>query len=386
MTSSASVSTSAVPAKRLAPAGRLHFLDHLRAMIIVLVIVLHASMTYMASPPEWWYVIEPRNSRVFTLLVLGLDVPNMQVLFFIAGFFAYSSIQRHGPSRFFRQKLARIALPWVVGVVCLAPLTAYLITVTRASAKPYLEFWQTDFWGPYFQQSVYWFLGILLVLFALLTGFVNSGARWQHLERQAAQPTWSLFAKFWAATTLWFLICSLVAPADTWINSLKLLSFQPARLGLYLGYFGLGLYADRTGWWRENGYRPTLSPWLPLALASGAAYLALRLNWPSGNSLAPLLLQAALFNAFCLSALMAGLALFRRFGDRPSWLWSSLARNAFAIYYVHPLILYPAAYMALFVEIPIFLEAALLILFTTAAAWGAGALVLTRWPVLRDVF
>jgi len=83
---------------------------------------------------------------------------------------------------------------------------------------------------------------------------------------------------------------------------------------------------------------------------------------------------------------MAGLALFQRFFDHPSRFWSSLARNAFAIYYVHPLILYPAAYGALFVEIPIFLEATLLIVFTTAVAWAVGALVLTRWPILRDVF
>jgi len=33
---------------------RLFYLDNLRAVVIVLVIVLHASITYMAKPPEWW--------------------------------------------------------------------------------------------------------------------------------------------------------------------------------------------------------------------------------------------------------------------------------------------------------------------------------------------
>lgn len=386
MSSSASDSNRAVHSQHTGTAGRLHCLDHLRAVVVVLVIVLHASMTYMAFPPEWWYVIEPKNSRVFTLLVLGLDVPSMQILFFIAGFFAYPSIQRHGPARFLRQKLVRLGLPWLVGVVFLAPPMAYLITLTRGIAKPYLEFWLTDFWGPYFQQSVYWFLGILLALFALLTAFVNSEARWQFLERQPTRPTWVLFVRFWAATTLWFLVCSMVAPADTWINSLKLLTFQPARLGLYLGYFGLGLYADRAGWLRENGYQPTPSRWLLFALASGSAYLALRFTWPGGDDLSGLLLQAALFNGFCLSGLMAGLALFQRFFDRPSRFSSSLARNAFAIYYVHPLILYPAAYGALSVNISIYLEATLLILFTTFVAWAVAARVLTRWPLLREIF
>src|SRR5690606_24277751 len=107
MAFSDSASTPAVNSERLDDTGRLHFLDHLRAITILLVIVLHASMTYMAYPPAWWYVIEPKNSQVFTMLVLGLDVPIMQILFFIAGFFAFPSLERHGASRFFRQKLVR---------------------------------------------------------------------------------------------------------------------------------------------------------------------------------------------------------------------------------------------------------------------------------------
>lgn len=373
-------------AHRPGTGNRLHFIDHLRAVVIVLVIVLHASMTYMASPPEWWYIIEPKNSLAFNVLVLLLDVPNMQILFFTAGFFGYASLERYGVSGFLRQKLVRIGLLWLIGVIFLAPPSAYLITVTRGIAKPYLDFWLIDFWGPYFQQSVYWFLGILLSLFALLAALVNSEARWQHLERQVVHPAWLLFVKFWAAMTLWFFICSMVAPADSWLSSLKLLVFQPARLFLYAGYFGLGVYADRKGWLREYGYQPAIHQWLPISLATGSAYLALRLSGPGGSDWLPLALQAALFNAFCLSSLMASLALFRRFFDRCTPAWSSLARNAFAIYYMHPLILYPAAYVALFVEAPIFTEAALLIVFTTIVTWAFGALVLTRWPILRDVF
>ena len=33
---------------------RLYFLDNLRAFVIVMVIVVHASITYMAYAPEWW--------------------------------------------------------------------------------------------------------------------------------------------------------------------------------------------------------------------------------------------------------------------------------------------------------------------------------------------
>jgi len=33
--------------------SRLYFLDNLRAFVIILVVVLHGSMTYMAYAPTW---------------------------------------------------------------------------------------------------------------------------------------------------------------------------------------------------------------------------------------------------------------------------------------------------------------------------------------------
>ncbi len=54
----------------MSPRPRLHYLDNLRASVIILVIVLHAAITCMADPPTWWYVIDADRSVVFTWLVL----------------------------------------------------------------------------------------------------------------------------------------------------------------------------------------------------------------------------------------------------------------------------------------------------------------------------
>jgi peptidoglycan/LPS O-acetylase OafA/YrhL len=50
--------------------NRIYFLDNLRAFVIVLVVVLHGSMTYMAYAPPWWYVLDSQNSL---FLVLSLS-------------------------------------------------------------------------------------------------------------------------------------------------------------------------------------------------------------------------------------------------------------------------------------------------------------------------
>lgn len=379
----ATPSTPAAPA--VSTPTRLYFLDHLRAAVILLVILLHASMTYMAYAPEWWYVVAPENSLALTALVLVLDVPNMQALFFIAGFFAYASLAKHGPGRFVLQKAVRIGLPWLFAVVFLAPLVTYLIPYTRGIAPPYLQFWAVDFWGPYYQQAVYWFLGVLLLLFVVLAAFYKWEPSLQAMPRRAETPPREFFIKFWAFMTLWYFVAGAVVPVDTWLNALKIIVYQPARLGLYAGYFILGIIADRRGWLRDGGYYPDLEQWAPVAFMTGISYLGVQLNWSEGGVLL-LAVEAALFNAFCLTALMTGIALFRRVADRPTRARSSLGRNAYAIYYVHPLILYPAAYVLLAVGAPIFLEVIALTVFTALVAWAIAALLLTRLPGLRSVF
>ena len=361
------------------------FLDNLRAFVVVLVIVLHGSMSYMAYAPTWWYVLDKQNSLLFTMLVLLVDVPIMPILFFIAGYFALPSLQKRGATAFVKEKFTRVGLPWIFGALFLAPLTAYMIYVSRQVSMGYLQFWTTDFWGDLYQQSVYWFLGVLLLLFAGLAALYKWEPSLQGIPRRAQIPHWTLFVKFWAYMTLWFFVAGTVAPVDTWLNALKVIAYQPARLLLYGGYFVLGIIADRRGWFRADGFRPDPGWWGMAAFMSGMAYVGVQLG-TTGGGLLLLAIEAALFNAFCLAALMAATALFQQYVNRPTRAWSSLGRNAYAIYYVHPLILYPATYAALAIGAPIFLEVAALTVFTALAAWVVGALVLTRLPLLRRIF
>ena len=110
---------------------RLNGLDHLRFLVIVGVVILHASMTFMAYAPEWWYVVDPPGSLAYTLLVLAIDVPIMPILFFLSGYFAWASLVRRGPGPFLRGKALRIGAPWVIGSLLLAPPTAYLALASR---------------------------------------------------------------------------------------------------------------------------------------------------------------------------------------------------------------------------------------------------------------
>ena len=369
--------------------GRIYFLDNLRAFVIVLVVILHGSMVYMVGAPEWWYVVDAQNSLFFTSLVFLIDVPIMLIMFFIAGYFAMPSLVKRGPDQFLRDKFIRVGAPWLVGVFFLAPLTAYMVYIKWGNPMTYLQFWTTDFWAAAFQQSVYWYLGVLFSFFFLLVLACDISERLRNAKRQLSVPTWKLFLSFWALMSLGMFLMNQFFPVGTWYTQVKLLVFQPLRVPLYIGYFALGIYAHLSGWFSDDGYQPRLLPWTAVWLISGLLYLANRMFvMPANPDPAPAIQapHALLFNAFCLSSLMAGTAFFQQFVNKSTRFWHSLSANSYGIYYIHPLILYPLAYLFLPVSLPLFVKAPLVILLGLSLSWAASAFVLTKAPIVRRAF
>ena len=378
--------TGLEPAPALPPPDRqrLYFLDNFRAVVILLVIVLHASITYMLYAPSWWYVVDPHQSIDFTMLVLVVDVPLMPAMFFVAGYFALSSLQRRGSGGFMREKLVRVAAPWILGVVLLAPLETYMTEVSRHVDIGYLQFLTVDFLGPLYQQSVYWFLGVLFASFLILAWAYEASPRLQASVPRIARPSPGLIVAFIVATAAG---SALLAPAyglDDW-QSLAVLVVQPARVAFYIGYFALGIYAERRGWFRPGGYRPDPGPWVLGAAISGLLYLAFRM---AGTPVTfPARVAASLFfSAFCFMALLAGLAVFQRAVDGAGRVWRTVAASSYGIYYIHPLILYPLAYVLVGFAAPDVARWIILICVTATVSVVASALLLRRLPGLRSMF
>ncbi len=377
---------AAPPSAASAVAPRLYYLDNLRAAVIALVVLLHGSMTYMAYAAAWWYVVDPQSSLAFTMLVLVVDVPIMPAMFFVAGYFALPSLQKRGPGRFLRDKALRVGLPWALGVIFLAPLTAYMIYFSRHVPMSYLQFWATDFWGKMYQQSVYWFLGILMALFALLA--LAYGQNPRRYGTRTVEPDGRLTVwLFGAVITAAFLVISRFFPIDAWSHN-YLFVYQPVRVPLYIGYFALGVTAQQHGWFTPAGYNPNLGAWGMTAFMSGVAYLGCRMTGAPEPAAAFILaiVTGVLFNLFCLSAIIAGVTVFQQKVNGAGRFWRSQAANSYGIYYVHPLILYPLAYLLVAVPLPIGVKAVVLIVATLLLAWGVSALVLKRAPLLSEMF
>jgi peptidoglycan/LPS O-acetylase OafA/YrhL len=364
---------------------RLYYLDNLRAVAVLAVLVLHTSICYMVAAPPLWYVVDPDVSLVFTVIVLIVDVPIMSAMFLVAGYFAIPSLRRRGVGGFVREKLTRLGAPWVFGVLVLAPAVTYLTYVSRGIRMPYLQFWATDFWGPMYQQAVYWFLGVLLALFLLLA--VALKVKPGLVQRPAVSR-----AAPWRAVLAVFLVAVVAAVAlspffgvDDWQNVGWVFVVQPARVALYPAFFVLGIHAERQGWLAGDGWRPSARLWIPVSVITGLVYLAFRMVFYV-PTIPVRAISGVLFAAFCVSGVLAAVAGFSRWGDRSTRIWRALADNAFGVYYVHPLVLYPGAWLLVSLAIPGPLKAVVLLAVTIALSLAISAGILRRAPILRRMF
>ena len=100
---------------------RYHALDSLRAFAMFLGIALHAGLSFLEQPPAFWPVRDDRPIPLSDVLLYAVHDFRMQLFFLLAGFFGCLLRQRYGAAGMVRHRLKRVALPFVLGVVFIAP-------------------------------------------------------------------------------------------------------------------------------------------------------------------------------------------------------------------------------------------------------------------------
>lgn len=146
---------------------RLHALDALRGIALLLGIVLHAAMSFVPITPRIWLIQDTHPSLLLGLLTFTIHVFRMTTFFVMAGFFARMSLHRRGSLGFVRDRLQRIALPLVI---CwpLVYVPIGLIVIWAANfpngGPPHGAFgWVPAL--PNFRLTHLWFLYVLLELY-----------------------------------------------------------------------------------------------------------------------------------------------------------------------------------------------------------------------------
>ena len=116
---------------------RLHALDSLRAVMMLLGLVLHSGLTYgVTDYGQAWSLKDPETTNsVFDLLVAYIHTFRMPVFFVLSGFFGALLFSEKSPRAMLANRLSRVVYPFVLFLFLLWPTVVFAWVFTGASMK-----------------------------------------------------------------------------------------------------------------------------------------------------------------------------------------------------------------------------------------------------------
>ncbi|HSJ55443.1 MAG TPA: acyltransferase family protein [Anaerolineae bacterium] len=349
----APAASQAVPAAAArARPGRLFFVDNIRVLLTILVILHHLMITY-AGTGDWIYN-EGREDLITNALGGWFCATNqsyfMGLFLLISAYFVPGSYDRKGPGRLVKDRLIRLGIPLALYSWVINPLFVWAFFHRESG----ISFW-SYFPGEYFRtQAVIghgplWFVEVLLIFTLVYVGWrLATRSRPARPVVDAPFPanrTIALFALLLGVVT--FLV-RLPFPMDGyWFGPLNL---QFGFFAQYIALFSLGLIAYRRNWlvglpdqvgrfWLRVAIGLILL-WAPMMLTNGAVdgkvFFKGGVNW-----------QAALYAVWesflCVSMCLGLIYAFRRHLNQPGKISGWLVPLAYTAYLIHtPLITYLA--------------------------------------------
>lgn len=221
-----------IPAGRGSGAGATRDLaiDWLRDLGICAVVLIHVCEVF--NPWDSWHVANPERSRVAGEIVVFFAPWIMPLLMVLAGASAFYALRRRSATQFAHERVTRLLLPLIVGILVLVPPQVYLERRLEGVVHgSFAAFYPHFFDGLYPRGNLSWHhLWFLAHLFAYsllaLPLFLHwKTAKGQHQLRRIASWCTSPFGIFWLAVPLvlerhllWWLLSDRYVLTSDWAN------------------------------------------------------------------------------------------------------------------------------------------------------------------------
>ncbi|MDH4440884.1 MAG: acyltransferase family protein [Rhizobium sp.] len=358
--------------------GREHHWDSLRAVLMLLGIPYHAAMAY--NTRVLWDVQSLEKSEALTWLSGILVTFRMPAFFIVAGYFAAMMLSRRAPMVWLRGRVVRLGVPFLTGIVLLAPPQLLFIDLKDAlnglmTVPQAMDRAAYDVTHPGFGWIMHlWFLPALLAyssLIAIAYALVQATGLQPRLTQAGenlVQRRNLVLPGILVSCILWELSIHLV--------HVRLLAMPSpiAFLGAhgidpylrYLPFFLIGALLRAVPYLRplvvwQHGWR------LPLT-ASVAALVAALLRGRTGLGLELLYNTADAVAAILMSAWLIGWA--NRFWNRPARTVDRIVDASFTIYLLHHPLIYGLVTVFLLVAWPPVIEFLVVCLLTLALSYA----------------
>ena len=384
------VVTSARQTTALAPA-RLLFIDNLRWVMIMLVLSMHAAVTY--SGHGSWYFKEPARlglpqEMTFVTYQVFLQSFFMGFLFFVAGYFVPGAVDKKGPAHFLRDRAFRLGLPALLFMFVIQPLTLYYAA----------GLWDTDK-GFFYEYGLYiahgrflsgtgplWFCAALLF-------FSSCYAAWRAVSTPRSIKPLPFPPAAAVAIFIALIALSTFLVRIPWPNGTSFYNMQFCYFSQYVFFFIAGTLSYRHSWlstltkstsrsWGRIGLFGGLTIWLLLLIFGGARRTTVPFDggwhWQS--------LGMSLMESLAGTGISIGLlGLFREKFNQQGPAARFFSANAFAVYVFHtPVLIVITRAIAGLQWLPL-LKFLLATLLAIALTYTLSAWVFRKIPLLKNI-
>jgi len=330
-------------------APRLAFVDNLRWVMIVLVVSMHAAVTY-SHLGSWYFMEDPKPGLglivAFATYQTFLQAFFMGLLFFIAGYFVPAAFDTKGFGRFLRDRGVRLGVPSLFFMLVVQPVTVYWLLRDFADpSRPSLRqaYWPYISSGRFLSGSGPMWFAVALLLFSVVYGLVRVVWRKSpRIDSEAVLPNDTQVLGLALTIGLATFLVRIVQPMGTSIMNMQLCYFSQ-----YIALFCVGVIAARRNWLLRIPYAFGRR-WLSLALLLGTLlWMALGFLIVLTHSETKLsggfTWQSAAMSFwesfFCLGVCLGLIVLFREKFNRQGPLVRWLSANSFSVYLLHTPIL-----------------------------------------------
>ncbi len=240
-----------------ASSERVYSLDALRAIMMLLGIVLHTSVTYGSIDyGTAWTLKDPNNSFVFDIIVGLIHAFRMPVFFVAAGFFGALLFYKKGPKAMLINRAKRILMPFLAGILIIYPLVTFAFYYSKSAfigvESPFNIALDVIVSGKFlpFKFVHLWFL-YFLIIFSILGWLLGTIFNKENAFATSANKIFTyILQNFWLrllCMSLLFFLC-LYWMGSTFLKTNTSWVIDPATFITYFLFFGTGwiLYQTNT--------------------------------------------------------------------------------------------------------------------------------------------
>jgi hypothetical protein len=320
---------------------KINYIDNIRVLLTILVIMHHTCITY-GAPGGWYFYDKSTNQTALIFMTLFVAVNQsffMGFFFFLSALFTETSYLKKGAGEFILDRLKRLGLPLLFYSFIFSPILNFLVyrfgNGHEVSFMQYLE----DY-NDWIDPGIMWFVAALLIFTLLYALYIQIFP--QQKKQRYTLPGNNKILLFALALGLISYVIRIFFPVG-WV--LHPLGFQLAHFTQYIALFIAGNVASRNNWLNsidnKQGKR-----WRIFALIFIFAFPLLYTiktvtNSPlesfQGNGSVQSLLAAVWEQLTGISIIMALLATTKYKWNYTTPLLKNMSRAAYATYILHPI-------------------------------------------------